>query len=166
MNLSAERLREILHYDPETGVWTWRMRASRFSRVRIGALAGCLNGGGYWQIAVDGCVYLAHRLAWLYTKGEWPASDLDHEDLDRSANRWDNLRLATKSQNAANTRARSNNKSGLKGASRYNRNGKWQSGIVVGGKRIFLGLFDTAEEAHVAYVAAAEKFSGEFARAS
>jgi hypothetical protein len=102
--LTAERLRELLHYDPDTGVFTWLRVKGR--RVRVGALSGKANGGGYFQIGVDGRIYYAHRLAWLYVHGEWPVASIDHVNCDRCDNRLANLRPATKAQNAANARKR------------------------------------------------------------
>lgn len=122
------------------------------------------------MISVDYQIYRGHLLAWLYMAGEWPKSFIDHKDLNKHNNAWDNLREATKSQNMANVGLIKSNKSGLKGVSRYRAGeayGKsWQASIGKDGKSKHLGHFATKEEAHAAYVAAAQNIFGEFARAA
>lgn len=158
--LTADRLRELLDYDPETGVFTWRVSRSN---VHAGTTAGSAHRVmGYRLIRVDGHKYMAHRLAWLYTTGRWPLGEIDHINRDGLDNRIVNLRDASRSQNAGNQKRRTTNTSGLKGASPLR--GKWQGKICVRGEQIYLGLFDTPEAAHAAYCAAAEKHFGEFAR--
>jgi hypothetical protein len=164
MSLTAERLRELLHYNPETGIFTRLVRTAR--RVRVGDIAGSLNRGGYWQIAVDGRSYLAHRLAWFYMTGKWPTGDLDHHNLCGSDNSWTNLRQATDSQNNANRRLRSTNTSGLKGVSWSKARSKWHARIKINGKDRHLGFSDCRAAAHFAYVIAADEAFGEFARAA
>jgi hypothetical protein len=80
-------LRELLSYDPKTGMFTWRIRSAR--RVHIGDVAGGVNGRGYLTIRVDGRQYLAHRLAFLHMTGSWPKKEhIDHINMDRADNRW------------------------------------------------------------------------------
>lgn len=164
MTLTAERLRELLHYDPETGVFTRRISTN--SRAQRGDIAGCPNGEGYIYIGVDARVYRAHRLAWLYMTGEWPSHQIDHKDLVKSNNRWENLRQATVSENQANRAPQSKKYPSPKGARWHKRDKCWQAGITVAGRHISLGYFQTAEEAHAAYVAASREYFGEFARPS
>jgi hypothetical protein len=159
--ITAERLRELLHYDPETGVFTWRLPRRG---VRAGYEAGASRSDGYRRIQVDGRVIYAHRLAWPYMTGEWPDAEIDHINGDPSDNRIVNLRPATRSQNSANGRKPSDNTSGLKGVSWHARGRKWRAQIVVNGKCRHLGLFDCPAAAHAAYLAATEKFFGEYAR--
>lgn len=148
--LTADRLRELLDYAPETGSFTWR-NTSR--RAVAGAAAGSDNGEGYTQISVDGRRYAAHRLAWLYVHGEWPASELDHIDGQRSHNAIANLRLADRFLNNRNVhRARQNSKTGLLGVSPKGR--RFVAQIRANGVNHYLGRFDTAEQAHEAYMAA------------
>ncbi|HXP66428.1 MAG TPA: HNH endonuclease [Steroidobacteraceae bacterium] len=166
MKITQERLKELLSYDPLTGVFLWLVdRGGK----KAGDVAGCRKRK-YTVISVDDQIYRAHHLAWLYMTGEWPSSFLDHRDLDKHNNIWTNLRLATKSQNQANVGLIASNKSGLKGVSRYRAGeayGKpWQASIGVNGKSKHLGHFPTKEEAHAAYVTAAENIFGEFARAA
>lgn len=151
--LTQERLREVLRYDPATGVFTWLVNSNH--AVRCGDAAGCKKGGGYIYIGIDGTSYRAHRLALLYVDGHWPLGDVDHKNGIRSDNRLGNLRVGSRSQNMQNERsARVTNKSsGLLGSYWHKGAGKWMAQIVTDGKQQYLGLFDSAEEAHAAYVA-------------
>lgn len=160
--LTAERLREVLAYDPETGTFTWKVNKQRPHLV--GGVAGSRNRNGYWHIGVDRGEHKAHRLAWLYVHGEWPASRLDHEDADTLNNRIGNLRLATRSQNIANSRLRKDNACGFKGVSFYKSAGKWGANVSKDGRSYYLGLFDTPEAAHAAYQEKARELHGAFAR--
>lgn len=154
--LCAERLREVLSYNPETGVFHWKVRAAY--HVRIGTVAGSLNSQGYLHTRVDGKRFLNHRLAWLFVHGTWPSGDIDHINGCRSDNRIANLRDVQRSINAQNLRtAQSNNKStGLLGA--YKQGRRWCSIIMIDGKQRYLGTFDTPEEAHTAYLETKRKF--------
>jgi hypothetical protein len=163
--LTAERLREVLSYNPETGAFTWLVSTS--NRIRVGDVAGSVRPDGYRKICVDGRQYLAHRLAYLYVTGEWPAEYLDHINGNPGDDRWANLRSATGTQNSANKRKQRNNTSGFKGVLRHAaRKKQWQARIGINGHGKCLGYFDTPENAHAAYVAAAVKRFGEFARAA
>lgn len=149
--LSAERLRELLSYDADTGGFTWLV--NRGSAAKVGGPAGRKVGGGYIQIGIDGRRYMAHRLAWLYVHGHWPDVEIDHISGEPEDNRIANLREATRSQNLQNLRrARADSRSGLLGVSRAA--GRWLAQIQTSGKKKYLGLFDTAESAHNAYLAA------------
>ena len=146
--LTIERLRGLLNYAPETGVFTWIVHASQ---MHIGDIAGSVNGSGYLQIDIDGQKYKAHRLAWLYATGAWPTAQIDHVNGQRDDNRISNLRDVSRSVNIQNLRkARSDNKSGLLGVS-ANGN-RWQAQINVGGKKRQIGTFATPELAHAAYL--------------
>ena len=157
--LTQERLKELLSYDPATGVFRWRVSLS--NRAPSGSVAGCIRPDGYVQIMIDGKHYLAHRLAWLYVHGEL-APQLDHADGNPSNNRISNLRPATQSQNNGNARKRSDNTSGKKGVSWHKRDKKWQSRIKHNGRQIYLGYFETAKAAHAAYCEKARELFGEF----
>ena len=160
--LTAETVRKLLDYEPETGVFRWRVDVN--SRARKGMVAGCGNGEGYTRIKVFGNSYRAHRLVWLHVYGDWPPEQIDHVNGLRDDNRLVNLRLATNSQNSANKPAQRNNALGLKGVCFRSDSGKFESKIMFNSQQKHLGRFQTAEEAHAAYCAAAEKFFGEFAR--
>ena len=154
---AAERLRELLKYDAETGTLTWLVSCGR---QRAGAMAGSPNGLGYRIICVDGHSYLAHRLIWRIVTGDDPGPmQIDHINLDRGDNRIANLRLATQSQNRNNSRAR---RQGLKGVIPSGKG--FQAQIKVLGTRLYLGYYPTEQEAHHAYAAAAVQLHGEFAR--
>jgi hypothetical protein len=159
-NLTAARLRELLHYDHETGLF--RYRSSR-KGIKFGQSVGH-NDNGYIRIKVDHCRHAAHRLAWLYVHGEWPNGLVDHANGNSLDNRICNLRVATDAQSAANTGKKSGNKSGVKGVNWKKQQGKWCARITLDYKRTHLGYFDTLDEAREAYEAAAIKHHGEFAR--
>jgi HNH endonuclease/AP2 domain len=153
--LTRARLRELLHYDEETGEFRWWKWVG--DEVRLGERAGHL------EICIDDRWYHAHQLAWRYMTGRWCRPMIDHCDGDATNNRWTNLRRATPSQNTANSRRPRTNTSGYKGAS-LTESGRWRAAIWKKGRWIYLGTFATPKAAHAAYVAAARKLFGEFAR--
>jgi hypothetical protein len=159
--ITADRLREVLHYDPDSGVFRWVKCPG--DRMRAGTVAGCLCDG-YTTIDVDKRTYYAHRLAWLYQTGKWPDLRLDHRNMVRTDNRWANLREATDAQNKANRKKLASNTSGFKGVSWHKFNRKWRSRIVFEKREILLGYFDDPVKAHAAYAAKAHELYGEFAR--
>jgi HNH endonuclease len=101
--LTAERLRELLSYDPTTGQWTWLV--TRGSTAPAGSIAGTIYSNGYRYITIDYRRYFSSRLAFLYMTGEWPQHEVDHIDRCSSNDKWDNLRPATRSENNANLRS-------------------------------------------------------------
>ncbi len=160
--MTSDRLHQLLDYDTKSGVFTWNVSVN--SRANAGDVAGCINGQGYRQIKIDGRPYLAHRLAWLCETGNWPKECIDHVNGDRADNRFENLREATNSENQRNARKHRDNSSGFKGVSWQSRDCRWQARIQVNKKCKYLGLFDTKESARAAYLAAAMKLHGSFAR--
>lgn len=172
---TPERLKELVSYDPETGSFKWLPRElSSFSCERWGKAwnrryagknAGA-NGNGYIRVQIDGELYLAHRLAWLYVYGEWPLDGLDHKDGNPSNNAIKNLRECSKAENNRNMRIPVSNTSGYKGVSWNARARKWHSKIKFNGKTVFLGAFDSALDAHIEYRDAAHRLHGAFARIS
>lgn len=122
------------------------------------------DGSGYRQGRIFGKAFRAHRVAWAITHGEWPSYEIDHINGDRSDNRINNLREASRMENARNRGANINSPSGLKGVSWSKSSGKWRARITAGGPENNLGFFDTAEDAHAAYCVAANKLHREFAR--
>lgn len=160
-SLSATRLRSLLSYATESGEFRWLVAVG--SRTRAGALAGCRRSDGRGRIRIDGRCYLTSRLAWLYVTGSWPDRLVDHENRNKSDDRWTNLRLATPSENNANAGKRARNTSGFKGVTWVRKRRKWQAQLAVQGKNIFLGMFEDIEVAAGAYRAAARKYFGEFA---
>lgn len=162
--LSQHELMQLLTYSPETGEFRWLVTSS--NRAVSGSVAGSQTSKGYVAIQVLGQRHLAHRLAWLYMTGEWPSGQIDHKDRRRSNNRWSNLREASNRQNAHNVAVKASSKTGLKGVHFIAEAGLFTARIRHDGKRISLGCYRTAEEAHLAYVAKAEELLGEFARAA
>lgn len=147
--LTAERLRELLHYDRATGVFTWRVTRSR--SAKIGGEAGTMAEGRI-QIQLDRRVYRAHRLAWLYVYGVWPAGDLDHRDMDATHNWIDNLRPTTPVENQQNIcKPRRHNLSGLLGV-QSNGGRRWLACLVHRGVRYRGQSRDTPQEAHADYL--------------
>jgi hypothetical protein len=165
--ISYQRLRDVLHYDPITGEFTWLRTLSM--RAVAGQKAGSVdrvNGrNGRILIRVDGKCYRAHQLAWLYMTGEWPAAEIDHRDLNGRNNRWRNLRLASRHDNVRNCAKRSHSRWPFKGV-RQLRSGRWNARVRLEGREINIGTFDTVEQAHEAYMAKARELFGEFARAA
>ena len=143
--LTAEYLRSILSYDPETGIFTRKVSTS--TSVKVGDVAGSPDGHGYLQIRVQSRPHKAHRLAWLYVYGEWPKDQLDHINRIRTDNRISNLREVTNKQNLQNAGKRSNNTSGHPGVCWNKQNSKWRAQIMHNYKHTHLGYFSTLEEA-------------------
>jgi hypothetical protein len=159
--LTAERLREVLDYNPGTG--EFRRKISGSNRVKPGAVAGSLMGLGYLLSYVDGCRYLNHRLAWLYVHGYWPAAHIDHINGVRSDNRLANLREASHAQNLAHrVKLDKDNRSGYRGVSWCKARRKWSAEVRHNGQRRRLGRFDNIEDAAKAYEAAARELFGGF----
>lgn len=149
-DLTAERLRELFHYDPETGFF-FRLKA--VSCARSGLVDTVLKRG-YLTISVDAVKYVAHRLAWLYVTGRWPEQQIDHIDGCKTNNRFANLRDVSISINAQNRR-RPIGGNAMLGA--HKTGARWTSSITVNNKNIRIGMFDSPEKAHQAYVAAKRK---------
>ena len=129
----------------------------------VGGVAGTIHPPkGYREICINGKLYRANRLAWLYMTGKWPKLEIGYINHNTSDARWANLRAMTPSQRGATTRTR--NKLGVRGVS-ITPSGKYVARITVAGKKKYLGLFDTIEKASVAYTRAAKDAFGQFARA-
>lgn len=154
--LTQTVLKEILHYDPVSGVFTWR--AAPTNKILPGKVAGTENWIGYVHITLRRKKYLAHRLAWLYMHGNWPQYQLDHVNRIRSDNRIDNLRECSNSENHQNSGIYSNNMSGYPGVFWNKKASKWAAQIMSNGDRKFLGYFSCAESARDAYLDAKKKF--------
>lgn len=146
--LTQENLKEALHYDKDTGLMTWRRPKNR--PKLIGTVAGTPDGAGYVLICIDSTLYRAHRLAFLYMTGEIPPL-VDHINGIKNDNRWTNLRESDKVRNAQNIhKSHRDSKSGLLGVEVSRK--RFAARISAHGKRITIGTFDTAEEAHAAYL--------------
>lgn len=144
-------IRRRLYYDPETGVFT---RRSSPQKRFVGRTLSTTNARGYIVIKLGNVYHYAHRLAWVYVTGMWPAHEIDHINGCKDDNRFVNLRDVSLVTNHENLRkAHSSNKTtGLLGASLCKQSGRYIAQIRLGGRQTYIGRFDTAEEAHAAYV--------------
>lgn len=142
--LTQARLRQVLHYNESTGVFTWAVTVG--PRAQIGSVAGH-DDLRYRVIRVDGTKHMAHVLAWLYVTGRFPSDEIDHFNGDGFDNRFSNLREATRKQNMENTSLFSCSTSGYRGVTWYKRNQKWGASAFHNGRRHFAGLFDSREDA-------------------
>lgn len=150
--LTLTRLRELLKYEPTTGLFRWRLGGRGTGGG--GSVAGTTTGD-YAVICVDGLHYRANRLAWFYMTGEWPSGVVDHIDTNPRNDRWLNLRDVTHQVNLQNMRDPGvRNKSGFLGVSWHQHTGRWRASISLNNKAKHLGLFSTAPEAASAYVEA------------
>lgn len=143
--LTQKQLKEILSYCPETGVFTWKQRMAK--KTKIGGIAGTINDRLYRIITINGALYRAHRLAWLYMTGEFPEDDLDHKDGDRDNNSFNNLRQVTNQENQKNKRIDKRNNTGIYGVSRTSNRKKWSVKIGARDHYEYLGVFDDFFEA-------------------
>ncbi|AVX04196.1 hypothetical protein MXMO3_01670 [Maritalea myrionectae] len=158
--LTQKELFSIIKYDPETGILTWAQ--DRGSNARKGQKIGSQTEYGYVVFVINGRRYRAHRIAFLYMTGRWPAECVDHINGIRHDNRWENLREASKAENCRNASKRRDNSSGYKGVSHHKATGKFQAQIRVNKKNTNLGIFPTAKEAFSAYCVASRKMHGAF----
>ena len=129
--ITAEQAREVLTYDPETGFFVWN----------TGNTAGCFVSTGYWRIKIFRVEYLAHRLAWLISTGEWPDGEIDHINQNRSDNRLVNLRVVTRSENLRNAKLRETNTSRVTGVHMDKKDSLWWARIQVNKSRVSLGRY-------------------------
>lgn len=165
----AERIRQLLAYEPSTGVLTWRVRTpsnranNAFNTQFAGKPAGIINSRGYVVVKLLGRIVRAHRLIWVLMTGEWPENGVDHRRGDPANNKWTNLRPATQLQNGGNRALNVNNTTGASGVYRVRSNGRWSARIFVAGKDIALGRFVQFEDAVAARKAAEIHYRGEYA---
>jgi len=161
--ITQARIKELFRYDRKTGHLIYRKRCGHNTP---GMIAGSNNHpSGYRRIGIDGKYYAASHLVWLYHKGWWPP-ELDHRDLNKQNNKISNLRLANRTQQNANQRARINNVLGIKGVHVRKDTGQFRATITIYRKQRCLGSYWTLEEARMAYVRAAKKLFRDFARAA
>ena len=143
--VDIELARSLLSYDAESGLFHWKV--DRGGRTKAGAIAGSADSKGYIQIRLGEKMVLAHRLAWAFVFGDWPAGHLDHKDRNPKNNAVENLRLCTRVQNHQNTGVRADSTSGVTGVSWVKRNKKWLAYINHDGRRHRLGLYESKESA-------------------
>jgi hypothetical protein len=159
--ITAKRLRELLNYDPKTGIFVWRVRRHG---ITIGAIAGSIDRDSYRRIKIDYKQYNASHLACLWMTGMLPPAEMDHINGIPADDRWCNLRPASHIQNLTNRRRMGNSTNPFKGIKWDSSRSKWQARITIEGRVVALGRFNTPKEAHAAYVEAAKKHFGEFFR--
>jgi HNH endonuclease len=143
--LSANALREILTYNPQSGFFVRKTMVG--SRGAVGQIVGSLHHSGYLHVWIGKYQYLLHRLVWLWMTGDWPVEQIDHINGDKSDNRWSNLRAATHGQNKRNSRLSKNSTSGYVGVSYFRSNRRWYSYLTLNGKKVFVGFFKNAIDA-------------------
>jgi hypothetical protein len=153
--LTQARLKELLHYCPDSGLFTWM--ASRGS-IKKGCVSGTAHSEGYINIGVDGSRYFAHRLAFLYMVGVMPKEDVDHINHSRDDNRWGNLRGATRADNSKNSSISKSSTSGISGVSWHKASAKWRAHIRVDGKQKHLGSYGSLTTAGLARKKAERKY--------
>lgn len=149
--ITQSQLQELLHYNENTGIFTWRQKTSHASRIQIGDIAGSVDSKGYICVGINNKRYKAHRLAWLYINGEWPQNHIDHINGITNDNRIENLRNVTHRQNHQNRKEHRNGI--LIGATYSKYKNKWQAQIQINGKLKHIGYYNSELEAHEAYAA-------------
>ena len=167
--ITAELIRQLLDYDPQTGIFIWRQRpvsmfkecfhsashmADSWNTKHVGKIAGILNDQGYIRITLFGRQLRAHRIAWLHTFGRWPSDQLDHINGCRSDNRIANLREANRSENNQNQKASAGKSSAYLGVHWDSSRTRWAAKIKLHGRVYNLGRFDSETEAYSAYLEA------------
>jgi len=173
-HITVEELRRIVSYDEVTGIFTWLSRPlSRFggkypkrthaswNSKNAGNRADKIHHTGYYYVKIDNIRYSAHRLAWLYVHGFDAPQEIDHINCISSDNRIINLRLASHAENGRN-KTSSRTHSPYRGIAKSKN--KWKAQISISGKRLYLGLYNTPEEAHKSYIEASRKYHGKFGR--
>ena len=151
--ITQQELKSQLHYDQETGIFTWKSNNK---------VAGYTREDGYKFIRINYKLYRSHRLAWLYINNKFPKNEIDHIDGNPSNNKIENLRESNSSQNKCNTKLRKDNTSGIKGLHWYKAYNKWQVNININKTRKSLGYFNDLFEACCAIYSARNKLHGEF----
>lgn len=156
MELTQSYIKSVLHYNHDTGVFTW---LEGRKGARLNKIAGGENGKGYIRISINGHLVMAHRLAFLYMTGSFPDEQTDHIDGNRANNRWSNLRSVSREENSKNTKLRTANRSGAHGVTWYDHLGKWRVRITSGKQKIHVGYFSDHQSA-IAARTDAEKTHG------
>jgi hypothetical protein len=159
--ITQSELKELLHYDPDTGIFTWKIKTCK--KVCVGKIAGYVASNGYISFSINKKSYLAHRLAWLYVNGNFTKHTIDHINGNKKDNRIVNLREATKSENSWNRKLQVDNVSGIKGVYWHALRNKWMARIMVNNKQMYLGSFDDLKIAEKVILESRNKYHREFA---
>jgi hypothetical protein len=146
--LTLELVNKYLTYDKETGNL---YQSKKRPKIQVGSIAGGINGKGYRYIQLEGKKYPAHHIIWLIETGSLPKKILDHIDGNPLNNHFSNLREASVKQNNENRKAQRNNKTGYKGVSFNKRLQKYVAQIQHNYRAIYIGIYKTADDAHIAY---------------
>lgn len=159
--ITQQELKELLNYDSNTGIFTWK-KLYKYSNRKINDIAGSIDGG-YIRVGINKKKYCAHQLAWLYVYGEIGGFNIDHANGIKTDNRIKNLRKATVSENAYNTKLNVRNTSGVKGVTWHKKSKKWQVVITVNKQHKYLGQFEDLEFAELVITEARVLFHKNFA---
>lgn len=143
--VDRELLMKCLEYNPETGIFIWKLRAA--AAITVGQIAGCQRPDGYLAITLSGKQYLSHFLAWNYVHGDPGELEIDHINRIRSDNRIENLRLLNRSQNCMNVGMKKSNKSGVAGVFFHKQSQRWEFCARVNGSNKTIGRFARIEDA-------------------
>lgn len=149
--MTYDECADLLEYNRKTGELLWK---KSLGRAKPGSVAGYTDTNGYVRLCIKGRMYLAHRIAWLMTHGEWPKNSIDHVNGIKHDNRIENIRSASQLENCQNRQVNRNNKTGFPGVDFHKRSGKFRAKIGYQFKAIHLGYFDNPQDAHKAYLAA------------
>jgi len=157
--IDVDLVKRLLNYDASVGGSCLIWKTSKGS-MKKGSVAGIKTNRGYWHIKINEKSYLAHRLVWAIFNNIDPEHHIDHINGDKSDSRIENLRLTPNNHvdNGQNMKKRSDNSSGLIGVSWHKATSKWVAQIKIHNKKLYLGVYDTVEKAHNAYLEAKKKY--------
>ena len=161
MTLTQTYLKSVLDYNQNSGIFTWKFRADQrpqWNAKWAGKSAGAITDKGYIRIYIDGKAFLAHRLAILWVTGTFPSAVVDHKDRNKGNNAWSNLRICSQQLNSVNRPVDSRSSTGVTGVYLDKKTGRWWARIIVSGKTIGLGRYDTLADASAARKAAEAKY--------